>query len=92
MTTRSEAVFAVTLVFFLLATVFVGMRMVSRLAIVKKVDWDDGLMGVAWVSSMSWRGPSDAMLTEDRSTVPRLLLVLRDHVCGTARSWSPGCW
>ena len=92
MTTRSEAVFAVTLVFFLLATVFVGMRMVSRLAIVKKVDWDDGLMGIAWVSSKSWRGPSDAMFTEDWSAVPRLLLVLRDHVCGTTRSWSQGCW
>lgn len=48
--TRSDAVFAVTLVFYILASVFVGMRMVSRLAIVKRIDWDDGLMGIAWVS------------------------------------------
>ena len=46
---RSDAVFAVTLVFFTLASVFIGMRMVSRLFIVKKIDWDDGLMGIAWV-------------------------------------------
>ncbi|KAG7529984.1 hypothetical protein FFLO_05281 [Filobasidium floriforme] len=45
---RGDAVFAVTLVFFTLASVFVGMRMVSRLFIVKKIDWDDGLMGIAW--------------------------------------------
>jgi hypothetical protein len=66
--------------------------MISRLAIVKKVDWDDGLMSIAWVSSESRRDPSDAMVTEDRSTVPRLLLVFRDHVCGTARFGPQRCW
>jgi len=92
MTSRSEAVFAVTLVFFLLATVFVGMRMVSRLAIVKKVDWDDGLMGIAWVSAEFWRVRFDAIVTEDRSTVPRLLPLLRYDVCGSAWFGSQGCW
>lgn len=51
--TRSDAVFAVVCVFFVLATVFVAMRMVSRLVIVKRVDWDDFLMAIAWVSGSS---------------------------------------
>jgi hypothetical protein len=52
---RSDAVFAVTLVFFILATVFVGMRMISRLWVTRKFDWDDGFMSIAWVSKRTLR-------------------------------------
>lgn len=46
---RSEAVLAVTITFLLLCTIFVFLRMLSRIAIVKKVTVDDHFIVLAWV-------------------------------------------
>ncbi|KAK0799917.1 hypothetical protein LTS02_007891 [Friedmanniomyces endolithicus] len=46
---RSETVLAVTIAMTLLSTLFVFFRLVSRVAIVKKFLWDDGIIVVAWV-------------------------------------------
>lgn len=48
MTGRSVTVFTVTLVFFIVATIFVSLRMASRVWIVKRVGLDDYLMVLAW--------------------------------------------
>jgi fucose permease len=45
---RSESVLSVTIVFVVLCTIFVGLRMVSRAAIVKKVTLDDYFIVLAW--------------------------------------------
>jgi hypothetical protein len=93
---RGDAVFAVTLVFFTLASVFVGMRMISRLFIVKKIDWDDGLMGIAWVSRISGPGRTECGFCTDilRSSTsgPGIRFVVRHDVCRSAWSRAPGCW
>ncbi|PNS20006.1 hypothetical protein CAC42_1453 [Sphaceloma murrayae] len=49
MQSRSVTVFAVTIVFFALATVFVALRLISRAYVVKRVSLDDRIMGLAWV-------------------------------------------
>lgn len=46
---RSGVTFIVTLVFTILGTIFVALRLVSRGLVVKKVDWADGLVVLAWV-------------------------------------------
>ena len=46
---RGPAVRIVTIIFLVLATVFVTLRMVSRIGIVKKVSADDYVMRLAWV-------------------------------------------
>jgi hypothetical protein len=46
---RGPAVLIVTVVFMILATIFVFLRMVSRIGIVKRVTLDDYFMMLAWV-------------------------------------------
>jgi hypothetical protein len=46
---RGPAVRVVTIVFLVLATIFVTLRMWSRVGIVKKVSADDYVMLLAWV-------------------------------------------
>jgi hypothetical protein len=46
---RGPAVRVVTIVFLVLATIFVTLRFVSRAGIVKKVSADDYVMLFAWV-------------------------------------------
>ena len=45
---RSEGVFAVTIAMIVICTLFVGFRMISRAAIVKKIALDDYLIMLAW--------------------------------------------
>jgi hypothetical protein len=45
---RGPAVFAVTIATLVLASVFVGARMICRYFIVKKLSWDDKVMALAW--------------------------------------------
>ncbi|USW58583.1 Putative major facilitator superfamily, MFS transporter superfamily [Septoria linicola] len=45
---RSETTLAVTISMLLVCTIFVGFRMLSRVAIVKKITWDDYFMLLAW--------------------------------------------
>lgn len=47
---RGPAVLIVTVIFMVLATVFVLLRMISRIGIVKRVTLDDYFMMLAWVS------------------------------------------
>jgi hypothetical protein len=47
--TRGTSVLAVTIIFLVLATIFVALRVVSRVGIVKKVGLDDYVMLLAWV-------------------------------------------
>ncbi|KAF2157170.1 MFS general substrate transporter [Myriangium duriaei CBS 260.36] len=49
MTSRSVTVFAVTVICFTLASIFVFFRMVSRAWIVKRISLDDYVMLLAWV-------------------------------------------
>lgn len=49
MSSRSEAIFGVTIAFFACATLFVTLRMLSRIWIVKKVSLDDYVILVAWL-------------------------------------------
>lgn len=53
MTTRSEAVFAVTVAVFACSTVFVFFRILSRVWIVRRVSLDDYFMLLAWVRNTS---------------------------------------
>jgi len=46
---RGPAVLVVTVIMMVLATVFVLLRMVSRIGIVKRVTLDDYFMILAWV-------------------------------------------
>jgi len=46
---RGPAVLAVTTTTLVTASVFVGLRLVSRIAIVKNVTWDDHFIVLAWV-------------------------------------------
>jgi hypothetical protein len=46
---RGPAVLIVTVIMMVLATIFVLLRMVSRIGIVKKVTLDDYFMILAWV-------------------------------------------
>lgn len=48
---RGPAVLIVTVIMMVLATVFVLLRMVSRIGIVKRVTLDDYFMMLAWVSN-----------------------------------------
>ena len=47
---RGNAVFVVTTITFVLASVFVVARLMSRFAVVRKSTWDDYFMIAAWVS------------------------------------------
>jgi hypothetical protein len=51
---RGPAVWTVTIVMLVLSTVFVVLRLISRLAVVKKFSWGDGFMVLAWVSAHPW--------------------------------------
>ncbi|ROT41440.1 MFS general substrate transporter [Sodiomyces alkalinus F11] len=46
---RGPAVFAVTVATLALATVFVAARLFCRSAIVKRISWDDRIMGLGWI-------------------------------------------
>lgn len=46
---RGPAVFAVTLSTLVVASVFVGARLLCRQFIVKNISWDDRMMLLAWV-------------------------------------------
>ena len=46
---RGKAVFVVTTITFILATIFVCARLVSRFAIVRHKTWDDWFIIFAWV-------------------------------------------
>ena len=50
---RGPAVFAVTTATLSLSTLFVTARMVSRIGIVRNVSWDDAMIIVAWLFSLS---------------------------------------
>jgi hypothetical protein len=49
--TRGPAVLVVTAIMLVLSTVFVVLRMISRIAIVRKVTLDDYFMILSWVCS-----------------------------------------
>ena len=51
---RGETVLAVTLVFLLLCTIFVWLRMISRVWIVKKIAVDDYFIATAWVIAVGF--------------------------------------
>ncbi|KAF2840737.1 MFS monosaccharide transporter-like protein [Patellaria atrata CBS 101060] len=48
---RQDVVLAVTIAFLACSTVFVTLRLISRFAIVRKVNWDDYFMIFAWLIS-----------------------------------------
>lgn len=48
---RGSVVLAVTTALLVASTVFVALRLVSRVGVVKKVSTDDYFIGLAWVSS-----------------------------------------
>jgi len=50
--TRGPAVLIVTIILLVLATLFVALRMVSRIGIVKRVTVDDYFMLLAWVGQL----------------------------------------
>lgn len=50
---RGPAVFAVTTATLCLSTLFVTARMISRVGIVRNVSWDDAMIIVAWLFSLS---------------------------------------
>lgn len=52
---RRPEVLVVSIVFFLIATVFVALRFVSRIFIVRRLSLHDYVMLVAWVSRPSYR-------------------------------------
>jgi hypothetical protein len=47
--TRGSSVLIVTIIFLVLATIFVTLRLISRVGIVKKISADDYVMLLAWV-------------------------------------------
>ena len=49
---RGPAVLAVTTAVWVVATLFVALRLISRAGVVKRVTWDDYFIILAWVSSM----------------------------------------
>jgi hypothetical protein len=57
---RKLPVLMVTIIFFALASVFVALRFVSRLGIVRKVALHDYVMLLAWVRKTSADSHSDA--------------------------------
>ena len=46
---RGPIVLTITIVFLIASTVFVALRLVSRIGVVKKVTWDDHFIVLAWV-------------------------------------------
>ena len=50
---RGPAVLAVTAALLVISTIFVGLRLISRIGIVKKVTWDDHFIVLAWVRALS---------------------------------------
>ena len=52
---RGPAVFAVTTALLVVSTIFVVLRLISRIGIVKKVTWDDRFIVLAWVRAVSQR-------------------------------------
>jgi hypothetical protein len=54
---RQPAVLAVTLVVFVLASIFVGLRIVSRIGIIHQVRLHDYFMILAWVRDEGFMGP-----------------------------------
>ena len=46
---RGPAVLAVTIAVWVISTVFVVLRLISRAGVVKKVTWDDYFIVLAWV-------------------------------------------
>ena len=56
---RGPIVLAITIAFLVASTVFVSLRLVSRIGVVRKVTWDDHFIVLAWVyksSDLKWRG------------------------------------
>lgn len=47
--TRGPIVLTITVTFLVVSTLFVVLRLVSRIGIVKKVTWDDHFIVLAWV-------------------------------------------
>ena len=46
---RGPIVLTITIVLLIASTVFVALRLVSRIGVVKKVTWDDHFIVLAWV-------------------------------------------
>ena len=46
---RGPIVLTITIVLLVASTVFVALRLVSRIGVVKKVTWDDHFIVLAWV-------------------------------------------
>lgn len=55
---RGQAVMAVTTTTLVIASLFVAARLVSRIAIVRNVTWDDYFIILAWVSGAGRRTTS----------------------------------
>lgn len=51
---RGPAVLAVTTALLVLSTIFIILRLISRIGVVKKVSTDDYFIVLAWVSPNSW--------------------------------------
>jgi hypothetical protein len=49
---RGPVVLTITIVFLVLSTAVVTLRLVSRIGIVKKFHWEDGFIVLAWVSEV----------------------------------------
>jgi hypothetical protein len=76
---RSRPLFVGVTLTFILASLFVAARLVSRFGIVKHRGWDDYLIVLAWVSEPSPRGRRQRLihLLPD----PRLWHVLHHQLC-----------
>jgi hypothetical protein len=48
---RGNVVMVVTALMLIISTLFVLLRMISRIGIVRRLAWDDYFMMIAWVSS-----------------------------------------
>ena len=61
---RRQSVLVVTTTTLVISTIFIAARLVSRLAIVRKITWDDYLIVFGWVSVSLvdiWPSESDAL-------------------------------
>jgi hypothetical protein len=88
---RSTAVFAVTCVMLVLATLFVVMRLISKLGLVKRPTWDDALIVLAWVRIWHSVGPVRKLTLNRFCTAIRGWNVDSHHVWIDSWAWQTRC-
>ena len=77
---------AVTAAMLVCSTVFVVLRLISRIGIVRRLGWDDHFMILAWVSGNTgtWLHSLNGRLIRERRVVPRvrnLICNMPWHLC-----------